>query len=351
MRNHDGYRAWLMFAPALIGIVLFVVMPFLLSAAFSLTNQRFVSPTPAEFVGLANYERLLGLSYVVLAPTGFDASGQPEFPRVRSAIREMPALAGFSEWFSFTVLNKRVSVLATDPVFWRSLMNNFYFSIMVVPIQSGIALILALLVHQRLRGSQIFRTIFFGPVVTSMAVMAVVWIFLYNPDYGLFNRALNTLTGGLFGNPNWLGEKNLAMPAILIMSVWQGAGFQMVLFLAGLQNIPLILYEAAEIDGANRWQRFRHVTLPGLRNATTFVVITTTIASFRLFTQVDVMTQGGPIDNATSTVVFHAIRVGFKGLSLGYASAVSFVFFLIVIAITFALRWALRDRGAVSNAA
>jgi multiple sugar transport system permease protein len=269
------------------------------------------------------------------------------YPRVRSVIRDHPPLVGFSEWFSFDVLGKRISVLATDPVFWRSLINNFYFSIMVVPIQCGIALILALLVQQRMRGSQIFRTIFFSPVVSSIAVIAVVWIFLYNPDYGLFNRVLNWLSWGLFGNPNWLGEKNLAMPAILIMSVWQGAGFQMVLFLAGLQNIPVALYEAAEIDGADRWQRFRFVTLPGLRNAMTFVIITTTISSFRLFTQVDVMTQGGPIDNATSTVVFHAIRVGFKGLSLGYASAISFVFFLIVVSITFGLRRLLSGRETV----
>ena len=337
MRNNDSARAWLMFSPALIGISLFVVLPFLLSAAFSLTNQRFVSPTPAKFVGSANYERLLGLSYIALEPTGADAGGQPEYPRVRALIRDDPALAGFSEWFNFDFMGKRVSVLATDPVFWRSLLNNFYFSVMVVPIQCSIALILAMLVHQRMRGSQVFRTIFFSPVVTSMAVIAVVWIFLYNPDLGLFNRILNWLSWGLSGNPNWLGEKNLAMPAILIMSVWQGAG---------LQHIPVTLYEAAEIDGASRWQKFRFVTLPGLRNATTFVIITTTISSFRLFTQVDVMTQGGPIDNATSTVVFHAIRVGFKGLNLGYASAVSFVFFLIVIAITFGLRHLLRDRGA-----
>ncbi len=345
MRNHDGFRAWLLFAPALVGIVLFVVLPFLLSAIFSLTNQRFVSPTPAQFVGTANYERLLKLSVVTVDPTGYSDSGEPEYPRVHTVIHARPDLAGFSEWFSFDIMGKRILVLATDRVFWRSLLNNFYFSIMVVPIQCGIALGLALLVNQNLGGNRIFRAIFFSPVVTSMAVISVVWIFLYNPDFGLFNRMLNLISAGLFGNPNWLGEKNLAMPAILIMSVWQGAGFQMVLFLAGLQHIPTILYEAAEIDGASRLQRFRHVTLPGLHNAMTFVIITTTISSFRLFTQVDVMTQGGPIDNATSTVVFHAIRVGFKSLNLGYASAISFVFFLIVIAITFGLRRVMRERG------
>lgn len=345
MRHRDGLRAWILFAPALTGIALFVVLPFLFSAYFSVTNQRFVSPTPAALVGTANYERLLHLNVITLDPIAGTEGSAPEYPRTRTIIKQMPSLKGFIEWFSFDLGGKRIAVLATDPIFWRSLLNNLYFSILVVPIQCGIALMLALLVNQQLRGSKLFRTIFFSPVVTSMAVISVVWIFLYNPDVGLINRTLNWLSGGLAGNPNWLGDKNLAMLAILIMSVWQGAGFQMVLFLAGLQNIPPSLYEAASIDGANPLERFWHVTLPGLRNTTAFVLITTTISSFRLFTQVDVMTQGGPIDNATSTVVFHAIRVGFKGLSLGYASAISVVFFLIVVAITFGLRRTLRPQS------
>lgn len=342
MRHFGHLRGWMLFAPALVGIGLFVILPFLSSTLFSLTNQRFVSPEPAVFVGANNYSQLLSLDWLVLDPVVGSTDGVPAFPRSRTVISDTPALKGYSEWFKVDFGGRRLVVLATDPVFWRSLFNNFYFSIMVVPIQCGLALGLALLVNQKMKGTKAFRAIFFSPVVTSMAVISVVWIFLYNPDVGLINRLLNWVTLGSFGNPNWLGDKTLAMPSILIMSVWQGVGFQMVLFLAGLQGIPSILYEAASIDGAGPVRRFRDITLPGLRNTTAFVVITTTISSFRLFTQVDVMTQGGPIDNATSTVVFHAIRVGFRGQNLGYASAISVVFFLIVVAITFGLRRALR---------
>lgn len=345
MRRHDGLRAWGLVAPALIGITIFVILPFAFSIFFSFTDKRFVSPVPAEMVGVQNYERLLSLRVLPLSPVAAEAGAEPSFPRVRDVIRKTPELAGYTRWFNVDAFGKRYEVIATDPVFWRSLVNNFYFSILVVPIQCGLALFLAILVNQKLAGSNLFRTIFFSPVVTSMAVISVVWIFLYNPDIGLFNRILNSATFGAAGRINWLGENGLAMIAILIMSVWQGAGFQMVLFLAGLQGIPTTLYEAASIDGANALDKFVHVTLPGLKNTITFVVITTTISSFRLFTQVDVMTQGGPTDNATSTVVFHAIRVGFKSLDLGYASTVSVVFFLIVVGITFGLRRLLAGRA------
>jgi multiple sugar transport system permease protein len=229
----------------------------------------------------------------------------------------------------------------------QSLVNNMLFTIFVVPIQSGIALALALLVNQKIRGVNVFRTTYFSPVVTSMAVISVVWIFLYNPDVGLINRFLSTISFGLIEPINWLGEKRTALPAILIMSVWQGAGFQMVIFLAGLQGIPEVLYEAAGIDGANGFQKFRNITLPGLRNTTIFVVITTTIFAFRLFTQVDVMTQGGPRDDATSTVVFHAVQEGFRGKRLGYGATVSVVFFLIVLLIALFQRLLLRSTSEV----
>jgi multiple sugar transport system permease protein len=342
MRQHSQLSAWRLFGPALVGITVFLFAPFVLSIVLSLTNQRFVSPNPTEFIGVANYQRLLSVTMITLDPLPSSEEGaEPEFPRSRDVIRSRPELKGYFEWFKVDLGGRRYVALATDPVFMRSLLNNFYFSIMVVPIQCGIALGLALLVNQRFGGTRIFRTIFFAPVVTSMAVIAVVWIFLYNPDIGLINRMLQWLSFGQLGHTDWLGDTSTAMIAILIMSVWQGVGFQMVLFLAGLQGIPTVLYEAASIDGASGWDKFRHVTWPGLRNTTAFVVITTAIASFRLFTQVDVMTQGGPRDNATSTVIFHAIRVGFDGGDLGYASAISVVFFVIVVTLTFALRRAL----------
>jgi multiple sugar transport system permease protein len=341
MQRRLNLPAWGLFGPALVGITLFLFAPFILSIVLSLTNQRFVSPNPTEFVGAANYQRLLSVTMITLDPLPGAEGAEPEFPRSRDVIRSRPDLKGYFHWFTVDAFGKRHVALATDPVFVRSLINNFYFSILVVPIQCAIALALALLVNQRFGGTRIFRTIYFAPVVTSMAVISVVWIFLYNPDIGLINRLLQWLSFGVAGHTDWLGDPDTALNAILIMSIWQGVGFQMILFLAGLQGIPTVLYEAASIDGASAWQRFRHVTWPGLANTTAFVVITTAIASFRLFTQVDVMTQGGPRDNATSTVIFHAIRVGFGGGDLGYASAISVVFFVIVVALTFGLRRAL----------
>lgn len=345
MRQARNLAGWGLFGPAFIGIGLFLIAPFVLSIVLSFTNQRFVSPTPTEFIGTANYQRLLGVTMITVDPIpGTETNAVPEYPRTREIIRSRPDLKGYFEWFRFEIGLTRYVALATDPVFLKSLLNNFYFSILVVPIQCGLALALALLVNQRFGGTRVFRAIFFAPVVTSMAVISVVWIFLYNPDIGLINRLIQSLTFGQLGYVNWLGDVSTAMIAILIMSVWQGVGFQMVLYLAGLQSISPQLYEAASIDGANAWQKFWNVTLPGLRNTTAFVVITTAISSFRLFTQVDVMTQGGPRDNATSTVIFHAIRVGFQGQDLGYASAISVIFFLIVVALTFALRRVLVPR-------
>jgi multiple sugar transport system permease protein len=201
---------------------------------------------------------------------------------------------------------------------------------------------LALLVNQQLRGRNFFRTIYFSPVVTSMVVISIVWTFLYDKDNGLINQFLQ-----LFGLPNvnWLGDPLTAMPAIIIMSVWQGVGFQMVLFLAGLQGIPEFLYEAASIDGANGWQKFRNITVPGLRNVTVFIIITITIAAFQLFTQVFVMTNGGPND-ATTTVVFHMVRKGFREQDIAVASAIGVLFFLFILGISLFQRYILRDQEA-----
>jgi multiple sugar transport system permease protein len=165
-----------------------------------------------------------------------------------------------------------------------------------------------------------------------MVVISIIWTFLYDKQVGMINQLLTGLTGGLIGPFDWLGDPQSAMIAIIIMSVWQGVGFQMVIFLAGLQGIPDSLYEASSIDGASRWQQFWNVTIPGLRNTIVFVAISTTILAFRLFTQVDVMTSGGPSD-ATTTVVFHAVERGFRDQNIGYAAAISVVFFIIVLVI------------------
>jgi multiple sugar transport system permease protein len=176
-----------------------------------------------------------------------------------------------------------------------------------------------------------------------MVVVSIVWSFLYNPSVGLMNQFFGSITGGAIDNVDWLGNETLAMPSIVVMSAWQGAGFQMLIFLAGLQSIDRGLYEAAKVDGANGWQRFRHVTLPSLRNTTVFVIISTTIAAFALFTQIDVMTQGGPNDS-TSTLIFHAVRTGYRQMNVAYGSTIAVVFFLLVLCVAL-IQKAITDPG------
>src|SRR5207249_2829107 len=161
----------------------------------------------------------------------------------------------------------------------------------------------------------------------------VVWTFLYDPDKGLINEFIKSISFGHFGPYQWLNDVHLALPAIMIMSIWQGVGFQMVIYLAGLQDIPESLYEAAQIDGAGRWSQFISITIPQLRNTSTFVIIATTIMAFKLFSQVQIMTQGGP-ENATITTVYYVVHQGFSNLRVGYASAIAVIFFLIVLVIS-----------------
>jgi multiple sugar transport system permease protein len=272
--------AWGMAAPALIGLLLFLGIPTLLAFLLSFTNARLISPTGPSFVGIDNYTR------------------------------------------AFT----------NDPTFVRSLFNTFYFAAVIVPVQSALGLALALLVNQKIRGVTIFRTIFFLPVVTSIVVVSILWTFLYQED-GLINSILHTVTGGAFNGVTWLSETWSAMPAIIVLSIWQAVGFHMVIWLAGLQTIPPELYEAAKMDGANARAQFRYVTWPGLRPTLVFVAVTITIAAFALFVQIDVMTKGGPLD-ATGTIIFHAVQQGFRQQEVGYGAAISLIFFVLVLAVS-----------------
>jgi multiple sugar transport system permease protein len=181
---------------------------------------------------------------------------------------------------------------------------------------------------------------YFSPVVTAMVIIAVVWSFLYNPQFGLINQMLSVFRIGPF---QWLQDSSSAMPAIIIMSIWQGVGFQMVIFLAGLQDIPEDLYEASGIDGAGPAQKFRFVTLPMLRNTLIFVVLTTTILAFRLFDQVNVMTPDGGPGGSTATMVWYAIRTGWRQSQIGFASAISVVFVAIVLLVSLAQRRLVRS--------
>jgi multiple sugar transport system permease protein len=340
--------------PAFLLLLVFLIGPFFMGVAFSFTNERLVSPVPAQFIGAKNYSQLLQVSILTVDPLvdpttqqpRHDAHGKLLYPPIRTFTQneqKYPQYFQLEQWFALDLGNSHYVVLARDPTFLHSLFNNIFFALVVVPLQSGLGLLLALLVNQKLKGRNFFRTIYFSPVVTSMVVISIVWTYLYDKDVGLVNHMLETVSFGAIGPVNWLGSPSTAMWAIIIMSVWQGVGLQMILFLAGLQDIPEQLYEAASIDGANPWQQFVNVTLPGLRNVMVFVFIAITIAAFQLFTQVFVMTRGGP-NGATSTVVFNIVQRGFVEQNIGYASAMSVIFFLFILAISLVQRYATREQ-------
>ena len=273
-------RAGVLFvAPALVVIGLFFGLPVLAALALSLTDfdlYALADPGTARFVGLKNYVEL-----------------------------------------------------ARSAEFWQALWNTCYFVFVGGPLSVAVSLGAALLVSsRRVRLQGLWRTVFFAPVVTTLVAVAVVWRYLYNAEYGLFNAALGRLG---VGPVDWLGDPAWAMPAIIGLAVWKNFGYNMVIFIAGLAGVPEELYEAARIDGAGAWARFRHVTLPQLGPTFLFVGVITMIGYFQLFAEPYVMTEGGPL-RSTVSVVYLMYEEGFKWWNLGYASAVAFVLFALMLA-------------------
>lgn len=221
--------------------------------------------------------------------------------------------------------------LFQDETFRISLVNTFYYVIGTVPPTMAAALGLALLLNQPLRGRNFFRTTFFFPYVASLVAVAVVWNMLFHPAMGPVNQLLVSL--GVENPPRWSASVDWAMFTVILASIWKGMGYYMVIYLAALQGIPAYLYEAAEIDGANAWQKFLYITMPMLTPATFFVSIMLTIASFKVFDLILVMTGGGP-GRATNVLVVYTYNIAFKEFKFGYSSAVAMVLFLIVLIIT-----------------
>jgi multiple sugar transport system permease protein len=345
---------WAMSAPAVGLILLFIIVPFALAFGLSFTNQRLFSPNPTEWVGTANFKQLLSLGVLTLDPekdesgaVKLDNDGQPIYPRLRGYTRnnpDYPRLQGMQEWFSFGHGEKRTYVLASDVVFMKALRNTFVFVLFVAPLQGGLALLLALMVNQKLRGINFFRAVYFMPVVVSIVVVSLLWRFIYAGDNGLLNNVLSWVTFGAFKPVDWLGNASTALPAIIAMSIWQAVGFHMVIWLAGLQTIPPTLYEAANIEGATRFQTFRYVTWPGLRNTAVLVLIVITMQAFALFAQIDVMTAGGPLDS-TQTMVFQAVERGYRKQDIAAGSVISVVLFLIVLSISLIQRYLTREKN------
>jgi multiple sugar transport system permease protein len=217
-----------------------------------------------------------------------------------------------------------------DNLFWRSLWNSAYFTIGNIPLTMVLGLILALAVNAPIHGRNFFRVVFYLPLVTSTIALSMVWLWLFDPTFGLLNVFLK-----IFGiHPQlWLQSTTQAMPSIILMSVWMGVGGSMLIFLAGLQGVPESLYEAAKVDGAGSWQSFRHVTLPILRPVTVYVLVTNIISSFQIFGPIYAMTGGGPAF-ATTTLVHQIYVNGFRYFNMGYAAAESWVLFFLLLGLS-----------------
>lgn len=224
-------------------------------------------------------------------------------------------------------------LLLKDERFAQSVINTAYFTGASVPITMAIGLGLALLLNTPIKFRAIFRTAYYLPVVTPFIVSALLWKWLYNGEYGLFNYYL--LKTHLISEPlAWLSDKNLAMPAVILMSIWGGVGFSMVVYLAGLQAIPNELYESATLDGAGAWARLRYITIPMLRPTTLFLLVIGIIGSLQVFTQIFVMTSGGPV-NKTTTMVYYMYKWAFVYFDAGYASTLAFALFLLLLVFTY----------------
>ena len=216
------------------------------------------------------------------------------------------------------------------PIFWKSIFNTFYFTL-GVPLNLFVSLMIALLLNRKLPGVGIFRTAFFLPAIASVTAISVVWMWLYNPAlYGLFNSFLIQL-----GLPiqSWLRDPHLAMPCLIFMGIWSGMGYNIIIFLAGLQSIPHVLYEAAEIDGASKPKLFLHVTWPLLGPTLFYVLSVGMINSLKAFTEIDVMTQGGPL-NATNTMAYYLYQNAFQYFQMGQASAIAVLLFIMLLVLT-----------------
>ncbi len=250
-------------------------------------------------------------------------------------------LLGQPQWVGFS----NYSAVLQDPVFWKTLQNTVMFVLGTVSLDVTMALLLALLLNRAIRGIGVFRTIFFLPVITPMVSVALVWGWLYDPNYGWLNAILQ-----LFGVEPiaWLYDKQWALGAIILLQVWKGMGYNMVILLAGLQGIPTHIYESAELDGANGWQQFWRLTLPMLSPTLFFVVTVSLINAFQAFDAVYLLTEGGP-ENSTQVLVYWLFKNAFQFYKIGPASAMAYILFMIILTLT-VIQWQMRKRWVLHEA-
>ncbi|HDN84572.1 MAG TPA: sugar ABC transporter permease [Candidatus Aerophobetes bacterium] len=292
----DYLTSVLFLLPNFLGFLLFTLGPTIASLILSFTDWDLL--TPPKWVGLANFIKLLG------------------FHRTAEGWRP------------------------NDPYFWYYLWNTIFY-MLFIPISMGLSLLMALLFNRKVKGVVVFRTIYFLPSVCSGVAIAILWRWLYNPDFGLINYLLSKI--GIKG-PNWLASTKWAKPAIALMGLWAGlGGYNTVLYLAALQNVPRDLYEAAQVDGANPWQRFRYVTWPSLSPTTFFIFIMSVIGGFQGgFMQAYLMTQGGPA-GSTTTLSYYIYDNAYRWYHMGYASAIAWVLFILVFIVTL-INWKYGER-------
>jgi len=298
-----------------------------------------------SFKGKKLRESLLGYAFIALPLVIFFAFSVG--PIIFSVI------VSFYKWgiltwrMDFVGLENYMKIL-DDRVFIVALRNTLLYTIVVVPSQTLIAMGLALLANQKIRGATFFKTTYFTPAVTSSVVISLIFFWLYMKE-GLINYFLSFI--GIVG-PNWLfatspPNPNYALLAIMMMNIWSTSGYYMVMFLAGLQSIPEVFYEAARIDRASRWQRFRYITLPLLKPVTYFVVVLSVIGTMQIFDQVYVMTRGGPYYYSTTTVIYHIWNKAFRDFKMGYASAIAWVLFAIIFVATMVQRKLVKEAGVL----
>jgi len=282
----ETITGYMFIAPMLTGVTLLTILPIVASFLLSFTEWNFLLGfKKIEFVGLANFEKLLA-----------------------------------------------------DDVFWKSFKNNLIF-MLVVPVTLAVSLFLAVVINRYVYFKNFFKIVYFMPYISSVVAVAIVWQVLFHPSYGPVNQFL--LSIGVENPPKWIADIHFALPSVMMITVWINIGYNMIIYIAGLQSIPADLYEAADIDGARPWQKFRYITLPMLSPTTFFLLITGIIGTFKVFDLIQVLTKGGPA-RSTSVVVYHLYETAFVNLKMSYASTMALFLFLAIFAITLVQWWGQR---------
>lgn len=275
-RRWAQYEGYLFIAPLFLGIMAFIFIPIVVSLVMSFTKWDII--TPPEYIGTRNY----------------------------------------------------IQLLTSDRLFWKVLGNTFRYILLSIPLGVTVPLVLSVLLNQKVPGITFYRAAFFLPLVTSVVAIGLLWRWMYDAEFGLINYVLQQF--GIQGQ-KWLSDPNLAMPAVVFATVWQGLGYNVIIYLAGLQSIPEQLYEAATIDGAGDLQKFFRITIPMLTPQIFFVLVISFIGGFQSFGLIYVMTQGGPV-NSTNVYVYYLWQTAFSSAKMGYASAMSWILTLIMVAAT-----------------